>query len=81
MNALNAVMSGTNSSSLTEEECQKYYGCSLSEMDEQITWMSYVKFRVKALTGQDINEAIICIIIEEFGKRIKELENKEYNEN
>lgn len=69
-------MSGTNDQPLTEEECQKHYGCTLAEMGDQLEWLSYVQFRVKALTSEDISIAGICIVVEEFGKRIRELENQ-----
>jgi len=70
-------MSGKSvSEALTEEECQKLYGCSLEELNEQTTWMNYVMNRVHMKTGCRIDETSVAIVVEEFSKRIKELEEK-----
>ena len=64
------------SDALTETQCQSLYGCSLEEMREQTTWMDYVINRVKLKTNNSIDETVVAIIVEEFGKRVKELEEK-----
>jgi len=74
-NARSARINGSNMT-LTEEHCQELYGCSLDELDEQTTWMDYVINRVKLKTGNTIDETGVAIIVEEFSKRIKELEEK-----
>lgn len=68
-------MNGMNE--LTEEQCQEFYGCSLKELEEQQTWMNYVMNRVRMKTGHIINEIDVAIVVEEFRKRVEELEEKQ----
>jgi len=61
---------------VSDVECMRLYGHTSKELEEQLTWMSYVIEQVRAETGTQMTIEDIAIVIKEFGKRIKEVEEQ-----